>query len=372
VATLKDGYASCYGDYRTDIASYPGCGFGDYVSGEDFTYTTAICNTWAQKVCGSCYHVECDSGKSPNTGCSGKSVYVKAIDVLGSTCGSTPQSHIFDLNDVPWAELATENGSPSQCSGHVHVKYQAVSCQAAGLVTAGLKVGIMPDQCDPWCPPFWFANVGGAGAIFSVEVSTDGGATWNTYTQNAGNGARWDCPAGNADYRTSALSFRIELCDLAALPEVCIASGEKMTWINELPITWCPPHATNPNICGTTSFQLSSNFGDSVVSTTLASTTVETTTTVTTAQPSTTTASDALVSTVATTTTAAAGICTGEPCPNVSHCRSKWGWCNAGAAYCNDESTWTAQCSTRRLLLARSAVHQEGMRADRNGGSIMV
>merc|ERR1712224_1143926 len=83
-----------------------------------------------------------------------------------------------------------------------------------------------------------------------------------------------------------------------------------------------------------------------------------TTTTITDAPPVTTTGSLETTTTTPAfqpTTTAASGTCTGEPCPNESHCRSKWGWCNAGAAYCNDESTCTALCSKRRLLLARSA-----------------
>ena len=32
--------------------------------------------------------------------------------------------------------------------------------------------------------------------------------------------------------------------------------------------------------------------------------------------------------------------CTGEPCQTPSHCRSKWGHCGIGDAWCNAESTW--------------------------------
>merc|ERR1712048_8290 len=39
---------------------------------------------------------------------------------------------------------------------------------------------------------------------------------------------------------------------------------------------------------------------------------------------------------------AATGSCTGEPCSDASHCRSKWGHCGSTAAYCNADSTWTA------------------------------
>jgi len=234
----------------------------------------------------------------------------------------------------------------------------------------------------------------------------------------------------------------------------------RMTWIDELPDSWCPPHATNPNLCGSTSFQLSSNFGDSVTAPTappITPTTPPTTpptaaptapptapsTVPPTAQPTTPTApppapttSAAVgtctgepcldkshcrskwgwcnagasycnsestwtpqcvatavttappvsppvtttapsVSTVTATasapiTTTAAGSCTGEPCPNKSHCRSKWGWCNAGAAYCNDESTWKEQCSNGRLLLAHSTDDGQSMQAKRHDDSIMV
>merc|ERR1712146_786562 len=48
---------------------------------------------------------------------------------------------------------------------------------------------------------------------------------------------------------------------------------------------------------------------------------------------------------------AAQGSCTGEPCSDASHCRSKWGHCGSDSAYCNAESTWTSNgCSS---LLAR-------------------
>merc|ERR1712146_387193 len=35
------------------------------------------------------------------------------------------------------------------------------------------------------------------------------------------------------------------------------------------------------------------------------------------------------------------GSCTGEPCVDPTHCRSKWGSCGSSSAYCNAESTWT-------------------------------
>merc|ERR1712048_464659 len=34
--------------------------------------------------------------------------------------------------------------------------------------------------------------------------------------------------------------------------------------------------------------------------------------------------------------------CIGEPCTDPTHCRSKWGSCGSSAAYCNADSTWTA------------------------------
>merc|ERR1712232_885804 len=38
--------------------------------------------------------------------------------------------------------------------------------------------------------------------------------------------------------------------------------------------------------------------------------------------------------------------CTGEACEDVSHCRSKWGYCGKSKSYCNAESTWKASgCS---------------------------
>merc|ERR1712190_621899 len=38
--------------------------------------------------------------------------------------------------------------------------------------------------------------------------------------------------------------------------------------------------------------------------------------------------------------------CSGEPCADVSHCRSKWGYCGSSTAHCNADSTWKASgCS---------------------------
>merc|ERR1711862_956109 len=47
------------------------------------------------------------------------------------------------------------------------------------------------------------------------------------------------------------------------------------------------------------------------------------------------------------TTTQASGSCTGEPCLDFTHCRSKWGWCGATSAHCNAQSTWSASCARR-------------------------
>ena len=116
---------------------------------------------------------------------------------------------MFDLNDVAFKEIATEvsalsqqidqgffheqysptrpwlsalppptsdccctqDGATSGCSGEIDVQYRAVSCSHVGLASGGLKVGLMNNQCDPWCPPFWFSNVGGeACAICSCPI----------------------------------------------------------------------------------------------------------------------------------------------------------------------------------------------------------
>merc|ERR1712083_1074139 len=34
--------------------------------------------------------------------------------------------------------------------------------------------------------------------------------------------------------------------------------------------------------------------------------------------------------------------CSGEPCADVTHCRSRWGYCGRGSSYCNDMATWTS------------------------------
>merc|ERR1711879_838787 len=155
-------------------------------------------------------------------------------------------------------------GATAGCSGEVYVKYAPVSCSAVGIVTGGIKIGIQPNQQDPWCPPFWFANVGGAGALSGVHVSSDGGSNWYEYQRNSGNGGRWDCKQGNGggwansgNYLGKQLSFKLELCDIASLPETCTPSGSTLELIDALPANWC---ANGASPCTSDSWQVSQNF----------------------------------------------------------------------------------------------------------------
>jgi hypothetical protein len=38
--------------------------------------------------------------------------------------------------------------------------------------------------------------------------------------------------------------------------------------------------------------------------------------------------------------------CVGEPCADLAHCRSQWGFCGNGPAWCNDASTWIPSCGS--------------------------
>eukprot|EP00929_Paragymnodinium_shiwhaense_P122886 TRINITY_DN96134_c0_g1_i1.p1 TRINITY_DN96134_c0_g1~~TRINITY_DN96134_c0_g1_i1.p1 ORF type:complete len:314 (+),score=27.09 TRINITY_DN96134_c0_g1_i1:119-1060(+) len=267
---LEDGYASCYGNYEDRLPDNSvACGLGDFIAGEDFTYTTAICSTWVNWACGSCATVTCDSGKTANMGCSSSpTTKVRVIDSLGNACGSGTSNHVFDISTVPFSSIVTEGGAAGTCSGEVYVKYESVSCSAAGLVSGGLKIGILGGQSDPWCPPFWFSNVGGAGGLYSVEVSSDGGKNWNQYTRNSGNGCRWDCSTDGGSYLGKSLSFRLELCSQDDLPSSCTASGSKVTLTDALPTDWC---ANGASPCDQNSWQLSQNFDDSVNATSFSS-----------------------------------------------------------------------------------------------------
>jgi len=69
------------------------------------------------------------------------------------------------------------------------------------------------------------------------------------------------------------------------------------------------------------------------------------TSTSTTMPPSTTTTAPPSSSTTTpppTTTGGSSKGCSGEPCRNEQHCRSKWGFCGTGSAYCNEDSTWSS------------------------------
>lgn len=98
--------------------------------------------------------------------------YVRVVDKLGNDCsGADFGKHVFDLNNVPFDQIG---GDGASCSGLMNVNYESVDCGAVGLVRGGVKVGIIPNQVDPWCPPFVFSNVAGSGALSSVQVSTYG------------------------------------------------------------------------------------------------------------------------------------------------------------------------------------------------------
>jgi len=250
------GWASCFGDYRSLVgANAVASGIGSYISGEDFTYTTAICSTWQNFASGSCYSVKCTKGQN-NLACKNAVTYVRSIDSLGNTCsGSGTGMHVFDLNDVPFNLLGSDGAS---CSGNFEVEYQPVDCKSAGLVSGGIKLGLAPNQVDPWCPAFTFSNVGDSGGLYSVSVSPDSGANWYSFKRNTGNGARWDCNGGAGKYLGKSLSFRLVSCSVNSLPSSCVSSGKTLTVNNFLPSGWC---SNGGSPCNINSWQASNNFG---------------------------------------------------------------------------------------------------------------
>jgi hypothetical protein len=48
--------------------------------------------------------------------------------------------------------------------------------------------------------------------------------------------------------------------------------------------------------------------------------------------------------------------CGGEQCPDPTHCRSQWGFCGTGPAYCHDASTWIPACRPSSSPPAPSSV----------------
>jgi len=258
----SQGYASCYGNYKKRLSSNDvACGYGSFIEGEDFLKTTALCQTWAHEACGMCISVKCTEGRTPNMACTNKVQRVKVIDTLGGACNPSAgrENHVLDLNQNPFKRIAKENGE-RKCSGQVYVQYRAGNCKS--LVTGGIKIGLAPDQVDPWCPPFTFSNVGQAGALYAVSVSSDGGRTWNEYQRNSGNGARWDCKdqsaaGGGGSYLGNQISFRLEVCTLKDLPFQCTSSGIKRTLIDALPADWCK-NGVSP--CTSNSWQVTNNF----------------------------------------------------------------------------------------------------------------
>lgn len=257
----QDGSASCFGNYVGVSSSPQACGTGNWIDGEDWTYSTAMCHNWnqvGQSTCNSCYEVKCVTGSAmtANMGCSSAITKVKVVDTLASSACSS--GHVFDLNDVTYSAIATEGGATAGCSGHINVQYRPVSCDAVDLVSSGIKIGLLQNQVDPWCPPFFFSNVAGAGALHSVQVSVDGGTTWLSLQQVNTNGARWDCQGSQGTYLGNALSFKLETCALASLPQSCASSGEYLTLIDVLPSNWCANGATP---CTQQTFQSSQNFG---------------------------------------------------------------------------------------------------------------
>merc|ERR1711865_76757 len=258
-----DGTASCYGNYVNDLANPQSCGLGSWITGENWVYTSAICHNWnavGSSTCNSCYEVKCSSGNTANMGCAGATTKVKIVDTLASSACSS--GHVFDLSDVPYTAIATENGAQAGCSGSINVQYRPVSCDASGLVTGGIKIGLLANQVDPWQGTFYFSNVGGSGALKSVMVSNDGGTTWHSFTQTNTNGARWDgstsAAQGAGTWLNNKISFKLETCALSALPQSCDDSGEVLEIIDALPSDWCGNTVTP---CALQTFQVSQNFG---------------------------------------------------------------------------------------------------------------
>jgi len=276
---------------------------------------------------------------------------VRVVDALGGGCSG----HVFDLNDVVYSHIATESGATAGCSGEINVRYRPVDCSTVGITTGGIKVSILANQCDPWCPPFWFSNVGNSGGIFNVKVSSDGGITWNNYQRQAGNGARWDCQSGQGTYLAKALSFQIEACALGDLPSSCTSSGEVITVIDALPTNWCSNGASP---CSQQTFQLALNLGSG-----------------TSTSPSPSPSSSSASSSGGTPSPspspspgATSGGCSGTACPDTNMCRSKYGHCGSTAEYCNSESTWQSDCSTGGTSPTPSASGNDG--SGGNGGAI--
>jgi len=251
-----NGWASCFGDYESLLsANVVASGLGSFIQGEDFTYTTAICSTWQNFASGSCYQVQCTQGLS-NLVCTNAVTYVRSIDSLGNACtGSGTNLHVFDLNNVPFNQLGSDGAS---CSGGFDVSYTPVDCIASGLVSGGIKVGLAPNQVDPWCPSFTFSNVGDSGGLYSVSVSPDGGSTWYPFKRNTGNGARWDCAGGAGNYLGQSLSFSFVSCATSSLPSSCVSSGNTLVVPNFIPSNWC---ANQGSPCTSNSWQASNNFG---------------------------------------------------------------------------------------------------------------
>merc|ERR1711879_510372 len=68
-----------------------------------------------------------------------------------------------------------------------------------------------------------------------------------------------DCSgqSGAGGYLGKALSFKLELCDLASLPESCRASGTFITLTDAVPANWC---ANGASPCSANSWQVQDNF----------------------------------------------------------------------------------------------------------------
>jgi hypothetical protein len=91
---VYNGSASCYGDYQNILlgGSIVQSGIGNYITGvqfnqleyqfiydkspvnsyltgEDFRYTSAMCNTWANTNAGACFRVSCLGGRTANMNC---------------------------------------------------------------------------------------------------------------------------------------------------------------------------------------------------------------------------------------------------------------------------------------------------------------
>ncbi|KAL4900166.1 RlpA-like double-psi beta-barrel-protein domain-containing protein-containing protein [Aspergillus multicolor] len=176
------------------------CSFADYTIPSHLSGTAFSGEAWNDAAeCGACVAV---------TGPNGDTVKVMIVD----KCPECAPTHL-DLFESAFTDLA------SASEGQIPISYSFTSCAITTPLTLRNKSGTSA---------YWFSMqvVNANGAVKSLEVSTDGGSTWQSTTRSD-----YNYFENSSGFGTDSVDVRVTGADggVITVKNVSVASGESVT-----------------------------------------------------------------------------------------------------------------------------------------------